>query len=118
MKEIVRCLVVLCIAMLCAAVSCDVLRCIVLHCLGLFSFPAPVEVSAMSVLASLVKVEVVLVGLPPGLLMGNPAIMDAQAGNSAGGKGQKKGVRLTPEKEAELHAHWTEVKGKRVVALP
>lgn len=60
------------------------------------------------------KVNVTIQGLPPGLLMNSKRLMEAESGK---GKG-KKGVYRPPEEEAELHCHWTTVKGKKMLALP
>lgn len=67
----------------------------------------------MSTAITLVKINVGLVGMPPGLLMSSKRIMEAPAG----GPGAP-GGRRTPEEEAELHCHWTTVGKKKQLAIP
>lgn len=60
------------------------------------------------------KANVTLQGLPPGLLMNSKRLMELDRGKS----GAKKGAHRSPEEEAELHCHWTTVKGKKMLAFP
>lgn len=58
---------------------------------------------------SIVKIDVGIQGVPPGLLMASKRIMEAES--------LKKGVQRTAEQEAELHCHWTTAK-KRMLGIP
>lgn len=66
----------------------------------------------MSTAAGIVTARVSIEGKPPGLLMASKRIMEAQEGHG------KKGVTLARDQEAELHCHWTTVKGKKQLAIP
>lgn len=61
----------------------------------------------------LAKIDVTLRGLPPGILMCGKGKME----HDANGTG-KKGVQLTPEKEADLHANWMKNGKSRVLCIP
>lgn len=58
----------------------------------------------------MLKIDVGIQGITPGLLMASKRIMDAEK--------LKKGVRRTPEEDAELHCHWITVGKKKVLAIP
>lgn len=65
----------------------------------------------MSAVSTLIKINVSIEGLPPGLLFQGKGLMEKQ-NDKTGGK------QLPPEEEARLRAHWMTVGKKKVIGIP
>ena len=65
----------------------------------------------MSVVSNLIKVELRIEGIAPGIIFQSKGIMEADEGKS-------KKPKRTKDEEARLHGHWMKSKGKKVMCIP